>query len=71
MINLQRAQRKMDSWQFNANTPSNVGPGMNFTNASQFDHKKDAPAPFATTEERTLTKELNANPGPGTYKQTA
>ena len=36
---------------------------------SQFDHKRDAPAPFATTKDRTCTEKMNNNPGAGTYKQ--
>ena len=68
MINLQRAQRQTDFWKIQ--NPDNLGPGAHDKqNASQFNHKRDAPAPFSTTNERELTKELNSHPGPGQYKQ--
>ena len=66
MINLQRADRKTEFWQ--EKTPGNVGPGIyDKTNKSQFDHRKDAPAPFHTTKDRHVGEALNSNPGPGNY----
>ena len=65
-INLQRAERKTEFWR--ANNPANVGPGIyDTTNASQFDHKRDASAPFHTGKDRTISEQLNSNPGPGIY----
>lgn len=53
-INLQRAERKTDFWK--AVNPPNVGPGLyDKTNASQFDHKRDASAPFNTGKDRNIS----------------
>lgn len=66
MINLQRAERKTEFWK--ATTPGKVGPGIyDQNNKSQFDHQKDATAPFNTTKDRTVGEALNSNPGPGNY----
>jgi len=63
-INLQRANRATSFWKIP--TPSNVGPGIyDKGNTSQFDHRRDAPAPFATTKDRVCTDKMNNNPGPG------
>ena len=65
-INLQRAERKTEFWKLV--TPNKVGPGIYDTNnQSQFDHKRDAPAPFCTTKDRVISEAMNANPGPGNY----
>ena len=65
-INLQRADRKTEFWK--VPTPAAVGPGIYFqSNASQFDHQRDAAAPFHTGKDRTVAEQLNSNPGPGNY----
>jgi len=47
-INVSRDPRRTEFWQ--EKTPAAVGPGVYYReNPSQFDHKRDASAPFHST----------------------